>query len=189
VLRADARRNRARILSAAGEVFAENGASASTEEVARRAGVAIGTVFRHFPTKDDLLRAIMKDLLQQLTDQVSLLAAEGDPATALFGFFTSMVGQAAAKKNVADLLAAAGTDVQVTAAVQTLQHGIGELLTLAQQADAVRQDVQAAEVMALITSTCQGALLGGWDSDLQQRALDIIFTGLRPAIEDTREPA
>src|SRR2546421_2027863 len=60
--RADARRNRERILAAAQEVFAEKGASASTEEVASRAGVAIGTVYRHFPTKDDLLRAIMKEL-------------------------------------------------------------------------------------------------------------------------------
>ncbi|WP_406674290.1 helix-turn-helix domain-containing protein [Nonomuraea sp. N2-4H] len=65
-MRADARRNRARILAAAEEVFAERGASASTEEVAARAGVAIGTVFRHFPTKRDLLAAIMKDLRRRL---------------------------------------------------------------------------------------------------------------------------
>ncbi len=129
----DARRNRARILTAAAEVFAEQGTSASTEEVARRAGVAIGTVFRHFPAKDDLLRAIMKDLLQQLTGQVELLAVEGDPATALFGFFTSTVEQAAAKKTVIDLLAATGTDVQVTAAIQALQHGIGTLLARARR--------------------------------------------------------
>lgn len=180
-LRADARRNRARILAAAAEIFAEHGASASTEEVARRAGVAIGTVFRHFATKDDLLRAIMKDLLQQLTNQVNLLAAEGDPATALFDFFTSLVGQAAARKAVVDLLTATGTDVQVTSAVQALRHGIGELLTRGQQAGAVRPDVQVAEVMALLTSTCQGALHGGWDSHLQHRTLAIIFTGLRPA--------
>ncbi|HVV20388.1 MAG TPA: helix-turn-helix domain-containing protein, partial [Pseudonocardiaceae bacterium] len=61
-LRADAQRNRARILNAAESVFAELGASASTEEVAARAGVAIGTVFRHFPTKRDLLAAIMRGL-------------------------------------------------------------------------------------------------------------------------------
>jgi AcrR family transcriptional regulator len=180
-LRADARRNRARILAAAEDVFAEHGASASTEEVARRAGVAIGTVFRHFPTKDDLLRAIMKDLLERLTGQVSQLAAEGDPAAALFEFFTSMVAQAAAKKTVVDLLAATGTDVQVTAAVQALRDGIGQLLAQAQQVGSVRGDVQIAEVMALITSTCQGALQGGWDHHLQHRALAVIFNGLRPA--------
>jgi AcrR family transcriptional regulator len=180
-LRADARRNRALILAAAGEVFAERGASAATEEVARRAGVAIGTVFRHFPTKDDLLRALMKDLLQRLTDQVSQLAAEGDPATALFEFFTSLVEQAAARKAVVDLLAAAGTDVQVTSAVQALRDGIARLLTRAQQVGAIRADVQVGEVMALLTSTGQGALQGGWDRELQGRALAVIFSGLRAA--------
>jgi len=179
--RADARRNRALILAAAGEVFAERGASAATEEVARRAGVAIGTVFRHFPTKDDLLRALMKDLLQRLTDQVSQLAAEGDPATALFEFFTSLVEQAAARKAVVDLLAAAGTDVQVTSAVQALRDGIARLLTRAQQVGAIRADVQVGEVMALLTSTGQGALQGGWDRELQGRALAVIFSGLRAA--------
>jgi len=180
-LRADARRNRARILAAAEDVFAERGASASTEEVARRAGVAIGTVFRHFPTKDDLLRAIMKDLLDRLTAQVNQLAADGDPAAALFGFFASMVEQAAAKKTVVDILAATGTDVQVTAAVQALRHGIAELLARAQQAGAVRADVGIDEVMALLTSSCQGALHGGWDSELRHRTLAVIFDGLRNA--------
>src|SRR5262249_43434853 len=89
---------------------------------------------------------------------------------------------------VVDLLAAAGTDVQVISAVHALQHGIGKLLTRAQQAGTVREDVHTAEVMALITSTCQGALHGGWDSGLQHRALAIIFNGLRPTAAD-RYPA
>jgi AcrR family transcriptional regulator len=180
-LRADARRNRARILEAAEQVFAEQGASGSTEEVASRAGVAIGTVFRHFPTKDDLLRAIMKDLLQRLTDEVTSLNTDGDPATALFTFFTRMVEQAAAKKTIADLLAQAGTTVRAADPVRALEQGIEGLLTRAQQAGAVRADVRIAEVMALLTSTCQGALSAGWDRDLQRRTLAIVFSGLRPA--------
>jgi len=179
-LRADARRNRARILAAAEEVFSERGASASTEEVASRAGVAIGTVFRHFPTKNDLLRAIMKDLLRRLTEEVVSLGADGDPATALFAFFTRMVEQAAAKKAVVDLLAGAGTDLQVAEPVQALRQGVDGLLARARRAGAVREDVRITEVMALLTSTCQGALQAGWDPDLQRRALTIIFDGLRP---------
>jgi AcrR family transcriptional regulator len=179
-LRADARRNRARILAAAEEVFTEQGASASTEEVARRAGVAIGTVFRHFPAKDDLLRAIMKELLQRLSEEVAALAGEGEPATALFTFFTRMVAQAAAKKTVIDLLARTGTEIQVMQPVQNLRDGIAELLAQAQHAGTVRQDAQVGEVMALLTSTCQGALQAGWDSDLQRRTLAVIFDGLRP---------
>jgi AcrR family transcriptional regulator len=178
-LRADARRNRARILAAAGEVFAEHGASASTEEVARRAGVAIGTVFRHFPTKNDLLRAIMKDLLERLAGEAAALAADGDPGSALFTFFTRVVDAAAGKRTVIDLLAAAGTGIGVTGPVQTLQAQIGELLALAERAGTLREDIGAAEVTALLISTCQGALQNGWDSDLQGRILGVIFDGLR----------
>ena len=177
-LRADARRNRARILAAAGQVFAERGASASTEEVARRAGVAVGTVFRHFPTKDDLLRAIMKDLLQRLSGEASSLAADGDPATALFTFFTRLVGQAAAKRTVIDLLAATGTAIDITEPAAGLQREVAELLALAKRAGTVRDDVQIAEVTALLISTCQGALQARWDSDLQGRVLAVIFDGL-----------
>lgn len=178
-LRADARRNRARILAAAEEVFADQGASASTEEVARRAGVAIGTVFRHFPTKNDLLRAIMKDLLDRLAGEAAALAGGGDPASAVFTFFTRVVDAAAAKRTVIDLLAAAGTGIEVAGPVQGLQAQVGELLALARQAGAVRGDVGPAEVTALLISTCQGALQGGWDSDLQRRVLGVIFDGLR----------
>ena len=172
-------------------MFAEQGASASTEEVARRAGVAIGTVFRHFPTKDDLLRAILKDLLGRLSEQVALLGTDGDPASALFEFFAGMVGQAAAKKTVIDLLAETGTDVRVAESAEALRDGIGMLLIRAQRAGAVRADVQIAEVMALLISTCQGALQAAWDEDLQRRALAVIFDGLRPTGygSDSQRPA
>jgi AcrR family transcriptional regulator len=179
-LRADALRNRARILEAAEAVFSEQGTAGSTEEVASRAGVAIGTVFRHFPTKTDLLGAIMKELLQRLTDEVRALNAGGDPATGLFTFFTEMVAQAAAKKTVVDLLARAGIGVQVGGSVQALQQAIHALLIRAQAAGAVRDDVQLDEVMALLIGACQGALYAGWDADLQRRTLTILFAGLRP---------
>jgi excisionase family DNA binding protein len=185
-LRADARRNRARILAAAQVVFAEKGPGASTEEVAARAGVAIGTVFRHFPTKQALLQSIMKDLLGQLAQEAGSLAADGDPATALFVFFTQMVEQAARHKTVIDLLAASGIDVQIAGSVQLFRQGIQDLLAGAQQAGAVRPDVRADELLALLAATCQGALHGGWDRDLQHRTLAIIFQGLHPGQESLR---
>ena len=176
--RADSVRNRARILAAAEQVFAEQGAAGSTEEVAARAGVAIGTVFRHFPTKTDLLSAIMKDLLQRLTDEVTALNTTGDPATGLFTFFSHMVAQAAAKKSVIELLAAAGVDIQVSDQVLALQQAVQLLLDRARQAGAVDESVGLPEVMALLISACQGALHGGWDQQLQRRTLSIIFAGL-----------
>ncbi|MGW4461494.1 TetR/AcrR family transcriptional regulator [Micromonospora sp. NPDC004704] len=184
-LRADARRNRTRILDAAEAVFSEQGTTASTEEVASRAGVAIGTVFRHFPTKIDLLRAIMKELLQRLTDDVRSLNSDGDPGTGLFTFFTRMVAESAAKRTVVQLLADAGIGVDLGDSVRALQEAVGALLTRAQQAGTVRADVRLDEVMALLVSTCQGALHAGWDADLQRRTLAVVFAGLRPAVAGT----
>ena len=170
-LRADAQRNRARILDAAEAVFAEFGPRGSTEEVARRAGVAIGTVFRHFPTKDDLLAAIMKRLLARLVED----AEQRD----LFDFFTHMVAQAAAKKTVVDLLAGSGVDIRLPDAVSHLEDAVDRLLQQARAAGDIAATVRLPEVMALLVSVCQGALHGGWDEQLQTRTLAVIFAGLK----------
>ncbi|WP_433042571.1 TetR/AcrR family transcriptional regulator [Dactylosporangium sp. CS-033363] len=167
-LRADAQRNRARILDAAEAVFAEHGPRASTEEVARRAGVAIGTVFRHFPTKDDLLTAIMKRLLAQLIED----AGRQD----LFAFFRHLVAQAAARKTVVDLL-----DARLPDLVARLEEAVGRLLSEAQNTGTVAGTIRRPEVMALLTGVCQGALHGGWDERLQERTLAIVFAGLGAA--------
>lgn len=179
-VRADARRNRARILAAAEEVFADNGPSASTEQIAARAGVAIGTIFRHFPTKQALLQAIMKDLLQQLTDQADALAADGDPATALFAFFTRTIEQAARKKTVIDLLTQSGIDLQIAEAVQLLDQGVHNLLARAQAVGAIRPTVKTDEVTTLLATMCQATARRSWNPDLQHRTLAIIFRGLSP---------
>lgn len=168
-LRADARRNRARILAAAEEVFAARGAAASTEEVAATAGVAIGTVFRHFPTKRDLLGAILKELLASLAE-----AATSDD---LFAFFSRVVAAAADKRFVVDLLASDGVEVEVGGVVDSLGAALGSLLVSAQQAGEMRGDVQLDEVLALLTAAAQGALR--WSPDLRERTLAVIFAGLR----------
>jgi AcrR family transcriptional regulator len=178
-VRADAARNRARILAAAQEVFAEHGPSASTEEVAARAGVAIGTVFRHFPTKQALLQAIMKDLLHSLTEQASALAATGDPATALFTFFGQLVERAAGTKTVVDLLAQNGTGLDIGDSIGSLRDQVAALLAEGQRAGAIRPEVRLDEVLALLASTCQGAVTAGWTPDLQRRTLAVVFAGLR----------
>jgi AcrR family transcriptional regulator len=182
-LRADARTNRARILATAAELFAEKGPAATTEEIAARAGVAVGTVFRHFPTKDALLQSIMKDLRLRLAEEAQALAGT-DPAEALFEFFGRLVGAAASTRTVVDLLAETGHDVDVTGSLQILHDNIDRLLVNAQQAGSIRADVHLDEVNALLTASCQGALHGRWSPELQQRTLSIIFTGLRPPPPD-----
>jgi AcrR family transcriptional regulator len=183
-LRADARRNRARILAAAGEVFAERGASASTEEVAARAGVAIGTVFRHFPTKRDLLAAIMEDLRQRLIERAEALLADGDPGTALFDYFTYLVEGSAEIGTVVGLLAEEGTPIEPGDQIMALSQAFGALLEAAWDAGAVRPDVRLDEVMALVTATAHGALAGSWSEDLRHRTVALVLDALR-----TREPS
>jgi len=180
-LRADAQRNRTRILEAAEAVFAAKGPSASTEEIAQKAGVGIGTVFRHFPTKESLLKAITHAVALRLAEETRALATEGDPATVLFTFFTRMVEQVAEKKTVVDLLAQAGIPVTVAKPVLALREAVEVLVAKAQQAGAVRADVGVPEVMALLIGLCQASLHTRWEPDLRDRTLAIVFAGLRPA--------
>ena len=178
--RVDAERNRARILSAAEAVFAAQGTAASTEEVARVAGVAVGTVFRHFPTKRDLLQAIMKGLLERLTDAAGRLVEDGDPAEGLFAFVAQVVEEAAAKTAVVDLLSQVGTEVEAASALDGLQQAVGTLLHRAQQAGAARADIGPAEVTALLAALSEGAVRGAWTPELRRKVLAVALDGLRP---------
>ena len=104
-VRADAQRNRARLLDAAERVFALHGVAASTEEIARQAGVGIGTVFRHFPTKEALLEAVFRRRLQQLATHADALANAPDPGAAFFGFVSHVVELAVTQRAQIDALA------------------------------------------------------------------------------------
>jgi len=182
-LRADARRNRARVLEAAEVIFATKGTSASTEEIAREAGVGIGTVFRHFPTKEALLEAIVVGRLQRLAEAAGSFATEGEPGEAFFGFFTRAVDQSATKIALADALAEAGVDVERAASqVGTdLRQALGTLLSRAQRAGAVRSDVGVSDVIALLVGASRAAEHAGWDPEVQARTVTVVLDGLRPA--------
>jgi len=182
-LRADALRNRAKVLAAAEEVFAVQGTSASTEEVARKAGVGIGTVFRHFPTKESLLEAVLVALLERLAGEAEELRSAADPGEAFFGFFSRVVSQAAAKQAVTEALAEAGVDARAATghAGPGLKAALGALLERAQEAGAVRADVGAAEVMALLAGMSYAAGRAGARRDV----LRIAFDGLRPGPDRT----
>lgn len=95
------------------------------------------------------------------------------------GDFTRVVTAAAEKKLVVELLAGRGVEVEVAGVVRSLSGTVGELLTRAQAAGAVRADVRLDEVLALLTAAGQGALHGGWSADLRARTLEVIFAGLR----------
>jgi AcrR family transcriptional regulator len=180
-LRADALRNRAKVLAAAEAVFAEQGTSASTEEIARTAGVGIGTVFRHFPTKESLLEAVLNGLLQRLAEEADALAAADDPGAAFFTFFTQVVTQATTKNDVSQALEEAGIDAKNTTEQtgQELRKALDTLLGRAQRAGAIRHDIGLAEVMTLLAATSRSAEHTSGDRDVRSKTLEIVFDGLR----------
>ncbi len=179
-IRADARRNRARILEVAEAVFAEQGASASTEAVAARAGVAIGTVFRHFPTKPDLLQAVVMNLWDRLVAEVDELVNDPEDVAALFEFCTRVMAIGAQHRAVFERLAETGTRVHVGDALTRLRPAVDLLLERAQKAGAVRDDLQSAELIPLIAAISQEAMTEEWSEQFRHRALSVLFDGMRP---------
>jgi len=179
-LRADARRNRALLLEAAEAVFAARGVSAPTEEVARAAGVGVGTLFRHFPTKEALLEAVYRTRLRRMADELRDLGTAEDPGTALFDFLADAVARSATKVAVADALAEAGIDVTASAQEgHDLAGGLGRLLVRAQEAGAVRPDVGLPELIALLIGASRAAEHAGTDP-VRTRIIGVILDGLRP---------
>ncbi|MFI9161984.1 TetR/AcrR family transcriptional regulator [Kitasatospora aureofaciens] len=179
-LRADARRNRARVLQAAHEAFAAEGLAVPLDEIARRAGVGAGTVHRHFPTKEALFEAVMLNRVQETVAAISELAATQEPGPALFAALTRMVDEGGVKKDLADALAGAGVDVTGSSASVTreLTDVLDELLTRAQQEGAVRKDIGVAELMAVIAGVFL-ATRRSTDRDFARRVLNVVLDGLR----------
>jgi AcrR family transcriptional regulator len=168
-------------MSAADEVFGRS-PNASTDDVAKLAGVGIATVFRHFPTKVELLEAVLTLRLERLRDRAIELADSNQPGGAFFGFFTQVVSESASKLAIAEALTAAGTAAGVDAkkAGSELRAAFDTLLTRAQEDGAVRRDAGLAEVYALLIGASRGATAVGLEPEVRDRMLGLIFDGLRP---------
>ena len=153
-MRADARRNRDRILEVAFETFAAEGLSVPVQEIARRAGVGTGTVSRHFPTKESLFEAVVLKRAAALMAQATCLTGAADPGAAFFEYFAILVAEGAANLGMAEALMGAGYDLDAACLRDGLDMmgALRALLTRAQQAGAVRPDVTTDDVKALMTS-------------------------------------
>ena len=149
--RADARRNYEKVLAAAREAFAEGGEATSLEEIARRAGVGIGTLYRHFPNRQALVEALYVDEVDEVCRSAAELDGE-DPWEALSGWFESFVGYLATKRVLAhELLDYLGPDASLFKTCRQSLYTAGEpLLTRAQEAGAVRPDVTIADVIQMV---------------------------------------
>lgn len=178
-MRADAARNRARVLEVAYETFAADGLAVPIDEIARRAGVGAGTVYRHFPTKEALFQAVIAERIRGVVEEGRTLLAEADPADALFVFLRSMVLQwGAADRGLVDALAGSGIDVNtvVPEAEGEYLAVVGDLLAAAQRAGTVRGDVTVADVKALLVG-CQA--MQSYNADVAERVTSVVFDGLR----------
>ena len=190
-LRADARRNRERILAAATAAFAADGLSVPLDEIARRAGVGPGTLYRHFPAKEALWEAVLHDRLQRLADEAEALhRGSADPGEALLGFIDRLVAEAAPKRDLADALASAGTDVSATLAgtAARLREAIGALLAAAQRSGSIRGDIGLAELMAILSGILFALRGRPGDQPDPHRAVAVLRDGLDPG-RGQRQPA
>ncbi|SEE21564.1 transcriptional regulator, TetR family [Streptomyces sp. TLI_105] len=180
-LRADARRNRARLLEVAEAVFTERGTGASTEEIAREAKVGIATVFRHFPTKEALLEAVLVRRLQRLAEEGRRLMAEPGPEYALLAFFDLVLDQSPVKNAFAAALADAGVDVRAATseAGRALREVLVALLDGAQQAGVVRRDLEVPELTAILVGTCRMLEHLDGHPESAKRARAVVRDGLR----------
>lgn len=181
-LRADAQRNLVRVLDAAREVFAEHGIDAPVTEIAERAGVGIGTIFRRFPTKEDLLVAVFEQRAEQLIDVADVALDSSEPGAALLSFMETAAAMQISDRCWCD---ASGTDLfgrdGIRELVDVLVGKMGELLTRAQTAGQVRSDLRALDIPVLLTAVAKtGVMLEDGAPGAWKRYLGLVFDGLRP---------
>jgi AcrR family transcriptional regulator len=178
-LRADAARNRARVLEVAYDTFAAEGLSVPIDEIARRAGVGAGTVYRHFATKEDLYRAVVEDRITSIVHDGRALLDNGEPGEALFTFLRSLVlDWGATDRGLAEALAGIGIDIKAAMpeAKDALEDMLGDLLAAAQSAGTVRRDIGLADLDAILVGA---QAMQASNPDAAGRLTEVVLDGLR----------
>jgi AcrR family transcriptional regulator len=179
-LRADARRNREKVLRAARDAFATSGFGVPLDEIATRAGVGPGTVYRHFPTKEALFEAVITARIEDLVADARARTGTDDPGAAFFGFLARVGEEAVAKRDLSDAIAIPST------LRDDLHAVLDTLLRAAQQAGTVRSDVTTTDLILLLKgmlAAVHDTSPGGPDPALGERLLSVVRDGLRPPTE------
>ncbi len=178
--RADAARNRERVLEAARAVFSAGGADASLEAVAKQAGVGIGTLYRHFPTREALFEAVYRREVEQLGELAEQLKSEAEPVDALRRWLRSNVEFVATKKGmVAALALAAYSPSELHAySFDRLTSAVGALLERAVAAGEIRSDIRPEDLIRALVGMCYMHDQPGWQATVM-RLLDVFVDGLR----------
>jgi len=182
-LRADAQRNRDRILEVARETFTQEGLNVPVDLIAERANVGVGTFYRHFPNKEALASAILASRLESLIGEAEQLEQSPDAGGAFFGFLGLMATRSSADMALADAFAEAGYDVKSGSAEfkERLLEALGRMLRRAQASGAVRTDLTSSDVLALMAASCMATGRFGLSGADRDRVLGVVFDGLRPA--------
>ncbi len=175
--RADARRNRERLLEVAVRAFAHEGAVAPLDAIAREAGVGIGTLYRHFPTREALIEAAYRNELTRLCEATDDLLASSSPAVALREWMARFIAYMATKRGMADALraviASGGNPYEQSRA--RLLDAISALVTAGVASGVIRADVELIDILAGLS----GVSLAAGDSAQRDRLLDLLMDGLR----------
>jgi len=179
-LRADARRNRDALVAVARTVFAEEGTDASLRDVARRAGVGIGTLYRHFPTREALLEAVVRDGFDVLRDLADAMLAEPSPRQALATWMWRFSANSGACRGLSGsvLTGLHDQDSELHASSEAMHMAASRLLAKAQEAGEIREGVTATDLITM-------AAAAGWvaqitDEDQSRRMLAVLMDGLTP---------
>ena len=180
-MRADAQRNRDRIVEVAREVFREQGYDASLDEVAKRAGVGAGTLYRHFPARENLLDAIMQswvDRVDEATDKA--LAHEGPPRELLLGWFSAYVALISLHKGGPAKITSAMGDASspIVQKCQVLTGATDRVLARLRDEGALRADVDSVHVCRLVGGVASVADQGGLDESAVRPLLEVLADGL-----------
>ena len=176
--RADAARNRERLLNAAKAVFSAGGAEASLEAVARQAGVGIGTLYRHFPTREALFEAVYRREVDELATMAEWLSETVSPDDALRRWVRANVEFVATKKGMAAALALAAHNKDLTAySFDRLTHALAGLLERARAAGAVRAHVEPQELLRALVGFCMVDGQADWRATVL-RLTDVFMDGL-----------
>jgi AcrR family transcriptional regulator len=181
--RADAARNYDRLVAAAREAFAEHGTDTSLEEIAKRAGVGIGTLYRRFPSRTALLEAVYVDEIQSVCDRAYGFADKLGPFDALEAWLRSFVGYSISKKSLAgELTLALGKDSEFFTACKVNVNEAGSLLlNRAKAAGTVRPELELMDILRLVGGITMGREMS---AEQANRLLDIVMAGLKPSTAD-----
>ncbi|MGV9499189.1 TetR/AcrR family transcriptional regulator [Streptomyces sp. NPDC003642] len=186
-MRADARRNYERLLRVAVEAFAEHGEGASLDDIAKRAGVGSGTLYRHFPTRHALLEAAYLDRIEALAARADALAAELPPGEALLEWLHELGTGMIRMRGLRALLGPAVTEggsAAATACGDCVRNAAGRLVRAAQEEGTLRPDVEPMDVLRLAHGVATASELADGQGRHIRRYLALLTEGLRPRDAD-----